>query len=147
MRMIYFHPYFLSSNMKYQFAIGFIEIMSLLGLSIIPSKENFVVHKTCFISFVLTSFINMCLTYYLMQDCYNQEYNNNPPIKNSFQWTPMAIKSIEYKRTILKSNIFAIPALIYFYWRHNVYCEPYIYSIFCFLEYVIVFMNIGYHFR
>ena len=90
-----------------------VEILSLLGLSIVPSEENFVVHKTCFISFVLTSFINMYLTYYLMQECYNQENNNSHPIKNSFQWTPMAIKSIEYKRTILKSNIFAIPALLF----------------------------------
>ena len=133
--------------MKYQFAIGFIEILSLLGLSIVPSKENFVVHKTCFIIFVLTSFINMCLTYYLMQECYNKENNSSHLVRNAFQWTPMAIKSIEYKRTILKSNIFAIPALMYFYWRHNVYCEPYVYSIFCILEYIIVFMNIGYHFR
>ena len=145
--MEYCHPYIPSLITKCQFSIGFVEILSLLGLSIVPSKENFVVHKTCFISFVLTSFINMCLTYYLMRECYNQEDNNKNPVKNSFQWTPMAIKSIEYKRTILKSNIFAIPALMYFYWRHNVYCEPYVYSIFCFLEYMIVFMNIGYHFR
>ena len=58
----------------------------------------------------------------------------------------MVIKSLVLKRRILKSNVIAIPALVYFYWRHNTYCEPYIYTMFCFVEYLIVLMNIVYHF-
>ena len=58
----------------------------------------------------------------------------------------MVMKSLDYKKTILKVNVLAIPALMYFYWRHNAYCEPYVYSIFCLIEYAIVLTNVGYHF-
>ena len=58
----------------------------------------------------------------------------------------MVAKSLVYKKIMLKANVIAIPALMYFYWRHNTYCEPYIYSLFCILEYSVVLMNVGYHF-
>ena len=32
-----------------------------------------------------------------------------------------------------------------FYYCHNEYCEPYIYSIFCMCEYTIVLLNMVYH--
>ena len=84
----------------------------------------------------------MCLTYYLMVAiCQTEGFNPNGNMLDS-----MILKSIDYKRRILKANWFAIPALIYFYWRHNTYCEPYVYSAFCLLEYTIVLMNVGYHF-
>ena len=58
----------------------------------------------------------------------------------------MEIKSLHYKRTILKANIIAIPLLVFFYWRHNEFCEPYVYTLFCLTEYAIVLMNVAYHF-
>ena len=39
----------------------------------------------------------------------------------------------------------AVCLMLYFYWRHNEYCEPYVYSFFCVCEYVIVLSNIAFH--
>ena len=100
------------------------------------------IHKVCFGGFILSSILNMWLTYHLMfWGCHqskagNQEHPNNKLVKDS----------LILKRRILRANLIAIPALIYLYWRHNNFCEAYIYSMFCFVEYIIVLMNISYHF-
>ena len=125
-----------------QCGLGFVENFALLGLSIVPSVENFAIHKICFGGFILSSILNMCMTYNLMFMGYqqstpgNQEHQNHKSVK----------RSLAFKRRILKTTLIVIPALVYFYWRHNTFCEPYIYSMFCFVEYIIVLMNISYHF-
>jgi len=63
----------------------------------------------------------------------------------SFKLTGPEIQSLRYKKSILKTYFFCIPLLVYFYYRHNEYCEPYVYSVFCLLEYVIVLSNMCYH--
>jgi len=129
-------------QIEIQCCLGFVENFALLGLSIVPSVENFAIHKICFGGFILSSILNMCMTYNLMFMGYqqstpgNQEYQNLKSVKTS----------LAFKRRILKTTLVVIPALIYFYWRHNTFCEPYIYSMFCFVEYIIVLMNISYHF-
>ena len=105
--------------------------------------EDFALHKTFFGGFVLTAFVNMLLTYYLMFESCKRDALND--MCHSLAYT-MVKESLDYKKTILKVNVIAIPALMYFYWRHNAYCEPYVYSIFCFIEYAIVLTNVGYHF-
>ena len=35
--------------------------------------------------------------------------------------------------------------MLYFYFRHNSYCEPYIYSYFCLCEYAVIVLNMLYH--
>ena len=44
------------------------------------------------------------------------------------------------------TNFTCIIASLYFYWRHNCYCEPGIYSIFSIFEYSVVLSNMAYHF-
>ena len=125
-----------------QCGLGFVENLALLGLSIVPSVENFMIHKVCFGGFILSSLLNMWLTYHLMSRGYQQSKPRNEEHPNH----NLVENSLILKRRILKANLIVIPALIYFYWRHNTYCEPYIYSMFCFVEYIIVLMNISYHF-
>ena len=52
------------------------------------------------------------------------------------------IRSIERMFTFYVSS-FLIS--LCFYIRHNLYCEPYVYSLFSFFEYLTVLANIGYH--
>ena len=110
-----------------------------------PSIENFTIHKLCFGGFVLISVVNMWLTYHLMQRSLQHSKSRSGEHKIQ-ELLIKSLKSLVLKRRILKSNFIAIPALVYFYWRHNTYCEPYIYTMFCFVEYLIVLMNIVYHF-
>ena len=43
-------------------------------------------------------------------------------------------------------NFTCILAAAYCYWRHNVHCEPGMYSVFSMLEYLVVLTNMAYHF-
>lgn len=45
------------------------------------------------------------------------------------------------------SNIIAGLFAVFFYYRHNWYCEPGIYTLFAFSEYVVVISNILFHFQ
>lgn len=49
------------------------------------------------------------------------------------------------KKRIAIINFTAILAALYLYNRHNRYCEPGVYSMFSFLEYIVIVANIIYH--
>ena len=53
--------------------------------------------------------------------------------------------SLRYKKTILTVYLMCVPLMLMFYFRHNEYCEPYVYSFFCFFEYILVIANMCYH--
>ena len=55
-------------------------------------------------------------------------------------------KSLRYKRKLLMTNFSCILMAMYCYWRHNMYCEPGMYSIFSVFEYTVVLSNMAYHF-
>lgn len=42
-------------------------------------------------------------------------------------------------------SCFAEFFMLYFYFRHNNHCEPYIYSYFCLCEYTVILVNSFYH--
>lgn len=43
------------------------------------------------------------------------------------------------------ANMFCFVVALYFYYRHNTYCEPGMYTAFAFMEYLIVLSNMGFH--
>lgn len=49
------------------------------------------------------------------------------------------------KQKIATVNFFAILIALYLYDRHNRYCEAGIYSLFSFLEYIVIVANVVYH--
>lgn len=49
------------------------------------------------------------------------------------------------KKKIALVNLTAITAALYLYNRHNYYCESGVYSMFSFLEYIVIVANIVYH--
>lgn len=49
------------------------------------------------------------------------------------------------KRRIAIVNFITIVVALYLYDRHNRHCEPGVYSMFSFLEYIVIVANIVYH--
>lgn len=119
---------------SFNFGLNIAENLSLLGLSFVPSSDVFELHEAFFITFMGTSMISMVLTvFYLYPHCGFQARSGDER------------RSIAYKKTLVKTSLGAAVLALYFYWRHNEYCEPYVYSFFGLFEYVIVLCNIGYH--
>ena len=105
------------------------ENFALLVLSFAPSKEDFRLHQAAFIAFILCSQGYMFLSYRL--------------------WDAVQTKCAHghrYKANTLRLNLAFVVMSLYWYYRHNAYCEPGIYSLFSLCEYGIVLTNIGFHF-
>lgn len=119
-----------------QLAIGFnlLELFSLLGLTLVSSLENFDIHKICFATFGISGLIYFILTYLLWTQCGLTLETNEE------------IYSLKVKKSMLKVYFVCGCLMSYFYYRHNEYCEPYVYSFFCICEYLIVFANMFFHF-
>lgn len=115
------------------FGVQCVENLSLVALTIVSSQENFPVHKTAFTLFVVASFVYMSSVVYLVT---KYEYAS----RNQYERTGLV-----WKKRLLTGSLVAGALMFYFYWRHNEYCEPYVYSFFCLCEYFIVVFNIGFH--
>lgn len=109
------------------------EILSLMGLSYISSSEDFPTHQKLFVIFLISALASMSLLYLLMKYGLNH-------MQSRFER-----KSVRLKFILLVINFFAITLSIYFYLRHNWYCEPGMYTMFALSEYFVVLSNIGYH--
>jgi len=113
--------------------LQFTENLALLSLTIVSSQENFPIHSWAFGIFGAASTFYMLIVVYLVKRCGYQH-------ENRFEK-----KGIEWKVWLLKGTLFVGLLMCYFYWRHNAYCEPYIYSFFGMCEYLLVLFNIAFH--
>ena len=133
------YPHAYECLIRIAFFIHLVELTSLLLLSYVSSVEIFSVHKISFISFLTCSLIFMILTV----------ATHFWPIHERHKFSVFneqkELKSKKLKIGILFVYISCMLLSLYFYIRHNMYCEPYIYSFFSFFEYLIVFTNITYH--
>lgn len=109
------------------------EIFFLLLLTSVSSTENHEWHKFFMIGFCFCSIFYMIFCTFL--------YNKSGLRKNHFK----SEKSFKFKLFFLKVEILVIFLAIYFYRRHNLFCEPIIYSFFAFCEYFFVIFNILFH--
>ncbi|XP_064608162.1 post-GPI attachment to proteins factor 2-like isoform X2 [Liolophura sinensis] len=114
--------------------LHFVENLSLVGLTYISSTENHELHKDCFIIFMICSQLYMLLTCAL------------------FKWgrsgkpmSPKESKSYWWKKVLFGINIFSIVLAAYFFYRHNTYCEPGVYTVFSLLEYIVILTNLTFH--
>lgn len=115
-------------------ALNTIENFSLLGLSLFTSNTAYNIHRDCFVTFIATSEAYMLLSYFL---------NKNG--RKTVEMTPIEKKSLRFKRDLFIVNMMCFAAAGYFFVRHNNHCEPGIYTLFAFFEYIVVFTNMGYH--
>ncbi|KAK3746431.1 hypothetical protein RRG08_020068 [Elysia crispata] len=112
------------------------EVLALVGLSFISSAEDFELHKFFFITFLLSATAHMGVM------CAIQA------------WGTKAIKywlsKKEQLSVMLKVRLFALhlvflTAAMYFYYRHNKYCENGVYSMFSLCEILMITANIAFH--
>lgn len=123
-----------------------LEIISLVGLSYISSTEDFPVHQKLFVTFVISALLSMSLLYALYAYAVNNRlYGLLTNGRNSNCLSRLEKKSVRFKFTLLNVNFAAFCLSVYFYLRHNWYCEPGMYTFFALAEYCVVLSNIGYH--
>lgn len=110
-----------------------IENISLVTLSFWSSDENYAFHKLSFITFLIMSFIHMLVAYFIMRNCRNVSKESSESV------------SLKWKKRSMISNLLSIVFACYFFYRHNKYCEPLVYSMFALSEYGVVLSNMGFH--
>lgn len=137
----HFYQTKLNLNISYKWLLvrsssvfNFIELLSLLGLTLVSSQEDFDIHKICFVVFGLSGLAYFVTTWYIWTFC-------DLPLETNEQ-----IHSLRTKTRALKTFLFCGACMSYFYYRHNEYCEHYVYSLFCIFEYGIVGANMWFHY-
>ncbi|XP_047119126.1 post-GPI attachment to proteins factor 2-like [Schistocerca piceifrons] len=113
--------------------LNVMENLALIGLTFISSAENYAIHEKCFITFMITSELYMLLTCYLLR-----KFRRFPPDN-------VESRSLKIKHQLLVINLTSFAMAGYFFKRHNWYCEPGVYSIFAFFEYIVVLTNMAFH--
>ncbi|CEF64978.1 Post-GPI attachment to proteins factor 2 [Strongyloides ratti] len=98
--------------------LNILEITFLLLLTTISSTDDHFLHKCSFIGFITTAMIHMYLSTWL--------YNHS----NRRRVTNFGEKI--YQKKVLSSILctLSLSLAMYFYWRHNTYCEAGIYTLF-----------------
>lgn len=127
--------YRLVYNSKLLLVSHWVEVTALLGLSIVDSIRYFAFHATCVGIFLLTSVVHMSL---VCTGCVKPS-KSDEHIRLKLSGT----KSVKKRITVI--NSLAIMTALYLYDRHNRYCEPGVYSMFSFLEYIVIVANVVYH--
>ncbi|KAI1721493.1 frag1/DRAM/Sfk1 family domain-containing protein [Ditylenchus destructor] len=101
------------------------EIIFLLLLTIL--------HKTSFIGFIVCGLIHMFLSTWLFDHSGRRKT------------TSLGEKSFQYKVLCCTGSSISLFLALYFFYRHNRYCEPGVYTIFALCEYAVVIFNILFH--
>lgn len=136
-RVEFKNAFLYSSVVQMAFLFHSIELTCLLLLTYVSSVEYFELHAVSFILFLISSTIYMILaisTYYLQR---------NPLLIS--ENCEKERQSHHLKLSIFLFYLISILGSVYFYIRHNEYCEPYVYSLFSLCEYLTVLANIAYH--
>lgn len=132
---IHYRAYYariVSSNLflaRLALLLHLIELTALIMLSFVSSVEIFLVHMLSFCVFIAASSGYMLVTILI-----------HWPLKR-----PREVRACQLRLRIFGVYALAFLGSLYFYIRHNAYCEPYVYSLFSLCEYVTIMGNIAYH--
>ncbi|KAF7648795.1 hypothetical protein LDENG_00151760 [Lucifuga dentata] len=110
------------------------ENSGLLLLTYVSSTETYNLHKNGFIVFAASSLLHMLMTCRLWQMI--RRYGVSPE---------QEVTSYQRKVRLFLFNVGCCLAAAYFFRRHNKFCEPGIYTLFAFFEYLVVFSNMAFH--
>ena len=98
-----------------------IEWFSLLGLTLLTSHNKIYAFHELFVGIWLTS----CLVRMLTSSYLEKNFIRRHPL--------VKVRSVLFCLTLI-----CLVFMLYFYFRHNNFCEPNIYSYFCIFEYAVV---------
>lgn len=115
------------------FSMYMIENACLIGITYIASVENYPVHEKLFITFMIASLLYELLTIIL--------FRWSHPVMSS-----NITKSYNLKRFCFFSILLFTAAMLYFFYLHRYHCIPGAFTKFAYCEYVIVVLNITYHY-
>lgn len=110
-----------------------LEILGLVGLTVVSSKRNLFVHAVNFGIFIVCSVLYMNALCLLMSRCRQVEMNK------------LEQRGLVVKRWLCRVVLICSILLVVTYFRHESYCEQGVYTIFALLEYIVVLSNIGFN--
>lgn len=115
------------------FVLHLVENFFLLSLTFVSSSENYKYHEFSFIAFTVSAQLYMLLSLII--------FNMSGRRRSSTSGR----KSYQCKFIFYSFNSSSLVISTYFFWRHNAYCEPGVYTLFALCEYVVVLTNIAFH--
>ena len=109
------------------------ENVGLLGLSFVTSAEDFPFHKVAFILFLVSAGFYMLLTCWLCRQPRARPVTRREHLSSRRKYVLFVMYCV------------CLTLAMYFYERHNAYCEAGVYTLFALSEYVVVLSNIAFH--